>query len=146
MAKRDQRLDFVAPQFSKNIAVKLEPFWIRLFFFTSGIDSCPCDRKTYLEILHDDVFFSKIKKTIRDEFVCAPWAIEQARADVAAAFAALDDDYLRERVADINYICNCIITYLLSGSKRFAFVLQFDMVIPLDPARCFQLVVETLNL
>lgn len=77
--------------------------------------------EAYLEILHDDVFFSKIKKTIRDEFVCAPWAIEQARADVAAAFAALDDDYLRERVADINYICNCIITYLLSGSKRFAF-------------------------
>ena len=35
--------------------------------------------EAYLEILHDDVFFSKIKKTIRDEFVCAPWAIEQAR-------------------------------------------------------------------
>lgn len=72
----------------------------------------------YLEILHDDAFFSQVANVVRQESVCAPWAIEQAMIQVEAAFSALDDPYLRERLTDINYVCSVLMSQLLSGKTE----------------------------
>jgi len=61
--------------------------------------------KAYLEILDDPVFFDGVKGVIASEMVCASYAIEVKRLETEALFAVLDDDYLKERVVDINNVC-----------------------------------------
>lgn len=59
----------------------------------------------YIEILDDDVFFNDVEKIIRQENVCASWAVEEKRRETAAKFSSVDDKYLKSRVDDINNIC-----------------------------------------
>ncbi|MDL2293732.1 phosphoenolpyruvate--protein phosphotransferase [Ruminococcaceae bacterium OttesenSCG-928-D13] len=60
----------------------------------------------YGEILDDPVFFAGVAKLIREELVCASFAVEQKRAETEALFAGMDDAYLKERANDINNVCN----------------------------------------
>lgn len=65
--------------------------------------------EAYQEILEDDYFFDGIRELIRSDKVCSSYAIEQKRAETAAMFADMDDEYLKARADDISNVCNELI-------------------------------------
>lgn len=61
--------------------------------------------EVYREIVRDDVFFGGVAELIDAERVCASWAIERKRSETEALFCAVDDEYLKARMTDINNVC-----------------------------------------
>ncbi|HYK03462.1 MAG TPA: phosphoenolpyruvate-utilizing N-terminal domain-containing protein, partial [Thermoanaerobaculia bacterium] len=52
-------------------------------------------------IVGDASFADKVTQKIEEEQVNAEWALAEVQEELQARFASFEDDYLRERVADI---------------------------------------------
>ena len=63
-------------------------------------------------MLSDDEFTGRIKEIIQDEKVNSEWAVLQTKEEYIKIFSEIDNDYLRERTADIEDISNDLIKVL----------------------------------
>ncbi|MDR2896515.1 MAG: phosphoenolpyruvate--protein phosphotransferase [Propionibacteriaceae bacterium] len=84
-------------------------------------------------MLDDDEFKEGIDSLIESQHVNAEFAVEQVGAEFAQRLASLDDEYLRERAADIRDISTRLIDNLLgrtgaaSGPTAPAIIAAFDL-------------------
>ena len=87
--------------------------------------------EAYQDIASDDCLFDQVKDLIRSQLVCAPWAIEQKRAETEALFLSVNDPYLQARAADVNNVCREITGELCGVGTRdpFAGIEGDDLVV-----------------
>ena len=69
-------------------------------------------------LVSDPMLASDTKEIIRTHKYNAEWAISTQGQNLAAQFLQMEDDYLRERAADINQVIERVIT-ALSGVSHF---------------------------
>jgi phosphotransferase system enzyme I (PtsI) len=68
-------------------------------------------------MLEDADFTDPIVKIIENQHLCAEYAVMEAGSRLAQDFAELDDDYMKERAADVRDVANRIIA-ILSGTQQ----------------------------
>jgi phosphotransferase system enzyme I (PtsI) len=68
-------------------------------------------------MLEDADFTDPIIMIIKNQHVCAEYAVQEGGARLARDFAELDDDYMKERAADVLDVANRIIA-ILSGAQQ----------------------------
>ena len=64
-------------------------------------------------MLHDEHLVDATVSYIRDEAINAEWALRKAVDDIRAVFDAIEDDYFRERRADIDFVGERVLRNLL---------------------------------
>lgn len=75
----------------------------------------------HIMMLQDEDFFGAIQSKIREESVCAEYAVKEAGRKYSQMFANMDDEYMRGRAADV-----------LDISKRLIHALNPDFGVGLD--------------
>lgn len=68
-------------------------------------------------ILDDPEFVDKAKESIRNNYVSADYAIDEIRNELVSIMSSIDDEYMRERAADIKDVGDRIIRNLLGISN-----------------------------
>lgn len=68
----------------------------------------------HLMILEDVAFISEVENMIRTEKVKAEWAISQVGQMLQATFESVDDEYMRERAADVRDVTERIVKNALN--------------------------------
>ncbi|MDL2210882.1 phosphoenolpyruvate--protein phosphotransferase [Desulfovibrio sp. OttesenSCG-928-O18] len=71
-------------------------------------------------ILQDEYFFGQALDRVKNDLVAVDYAIEEEKKGVAAAFAGMDDEYLKERLTDIETVCYELVCILNGHSDDFA--------------------------
>lgn len=79
----------------------------------------------HVMLAQDMDFTDRVEQIIRTEMVDALFAVEQAGEEFATQFAALDDDYMRQRAADVRDVTGCMLD-ILQGKRS-------GMETPLSP-------------
>ena len=69
-------------------------------------------------LLEDDDYIESVENIIRTQEVNAEYALAATGDNFANMFAAMDDDYMRERAADFKDITERVITILNGGSQQ----------------------------
>lgn len=82
-------------------------------------------------MLQDDDYLRAIENMIRMKQVNAEYTVVMASADFANRFAAMDDDYMKERAADIWDISERILS-ILSGQKADSAITDEAVIIVAD--------------
>ncbi|MDR2054610.1 MAG: phosphoenolpyruvate--protein phosphotransferase [Desulfovibrio sp.] len=80
--------------------------------------------KAHQIILQDEYFFGQALERVTKERVAVDYAIEEEKRIAAAAFAEIDDEYLRERFSDIETVCHELICILNDHNNNFASIPQ----------------------
>jgi len=60
--------------------------------------------EAHMLILKDRMLNSETIKTISEERVNAEWALKMVHEKIVSFFKKLDDDYISERVSDVDYV------------------------------------------
>ncbi len=63
-------------------------------------------------LLEDDDFLDAVKDRIRDDQVCAPYAVAQAGIELSEAFRAMKTEYMRQRAADMRDVSSLLVRCL----------------------------------
>ncbi|MFZ5354391.1 MAG: phosphoenolpyruvate--protein phosphotransferase [Bacillota bacterium] len=71
--------------------------------------------KAHILLLEDPEFAGSIERKIRENSLCASWAVEETAKELAALFEGIEDEYIKERVSDIRDVSARLIQNL-SGS------------------------------
>lgn len=64
-------------------------------------------------MLRDEHLVDAAVDYIRSELICAEWALQKAVEDISAIFEAVDDEYLRERKSDVQFVFERLLRNLL---------------------------------
>ncbi|MBK7538255.1 MAG: phosphoenolpyruvate--protein phosphotransferase [Myxococcales bacterium] len=64
-------------------------------------------------MLHDEHLADAALGYIRTENICAEWALRKAVDDIAGVFNTIEDDYLRERMSDVEFVYERVLRNLL---------------------------------
>lgn len=64
-------------------------------------------------MLHDEHLVDAAIGYINSEQVCAEWGLRKAVDDISSVFEAIEDDYLRERMSDIEFVFERVLRNLL---------------------------------
>lgn len=67
----------------------------------------------HMLFLHDPSLVDAARDRIRAESVCAEWAFQDTGAELASMLAGLDDEYLRERAADVRDVVQRVVRILM---------------------------------
>ncbi|MBB3108605.1 phosphotransferase system enzyme I (PtsI) [Paenibacillus phyllosphaerae] len=74
----------------------------------------------HLMLLEDEELVDRAKQAIEEDLLSAESAVAVARDEIAAMLESLEDEYLRERAADIRDVCGRIIGKLSGRSNLLA--------------------------
>jgi len=80
-------------------------------------------------ILGDPTFSDQIVKKIEDEKINAEWALQTIKDELEARFASFDDEYLRDRGADISDVAESVLKNLLGIAHHDLSEIAHDVVI-----------------
>lgn len=72
---------------------------------------------SHLMILQDEKLFGQAKKIIKEQKINAEWAIEKAVFELEKIFNALDNEYIRQRLQDVNLVADKVVSLLLGTQK-----------------------------
>ena len=64
-------------------------------------------------MLHDEHLVDCANKFIVDESICAEWALRKAVDNIVVVFDAIEDEYLRERRSDVEFVFERVLRNLL---------------------------------
>ncbi|MDD5101078.1 MAG: phosphoenolpyruvate--protein phosphotransferase, partial [Syntrophales bacterium] len=98
----------------------------------------------HIMIMRDRKFIDRTVKNIREMSVNAEWAVRMTVDQYREIFDRMEDDYLRERISDIQYAGQRILTNLV-GKKRTAVDMGEGVIIiaaDLSPADTAQLKID----
>ncbi|HYA01900.1 MAG TPA: phosphoenolpyruvate--protein phosphotransferase [Syntrophobacteria bacterium] len=100
---------------------------------------------THLLILRDRMLLDETTRVIRERQVNAEWALKQAMEQAQRLFARIDDEYIRSRISDVDYVAARVLRNLtgkapasIAGSKERVIIVAED----LSPADTIQLQIE----
>jgi phosphotransferase system enzyme I (PtsI) len=80
----------------------------------------------------DASFADKVVQKIENEGVNAEWALAEVQEELQARFASFDDDYLRERVADVKDVAERVLVNLQGIAHHDLSEIKHDVVIIAD--------------
>ena len=83
-------------------------------------------------IVGDASFADKVTQKIENEQVNAEWALAEVQEELQARFASFDDDYLRERVADVKDVAERVLVNLMGIAHHDLSEIKHDVVIIAD--------------
>jgi phosphoenolpyruvate-protein phosphotransferase (PTS system enzyme I) len=83
-------------------------------------------------IVGDASFADKVVQKIETEQVNAEWALAEVQEELQARFASFDDDYLRERVADVKDVAERVLVNLQGVAHHDLSEIRHDVVILAD--------------
>jgi phosphotransferase system enzyme I (PtsI) len=100
---------------------------------------------THLLILRDRMLLDETTRVIRERQVNAEWALKQAMEQAQRLFARIDDEYIRSRISDVDYVAARVLRNLtgkapasIAGIKERVIIVAED----LSPADTIQLQIE----
>ena len=83
-------------------------------------------------IVGDASFADKVTQKIEIEQVNAEWALAEVQEELQARFASFDDDYLRERVADVKDVAERVLINLQGIAHHDLAEIKHDVIILAD--------------
>ena len=83
-------------------------------------------------IVGDASFADKVVQKIENEQVNAEWALAEVQEELQARFASFDDEYLRERMADVKDVAERVLTHLSGIAHHDLSEIRHDVVILAD--------------
>jgi phosphotransferase system enzyme I (PtsI) len=83
-------------------------------------------------IVSDASFADKVAQKIEEEQVNAEWALAEVQEELQARFASFEDDYLRERVADIKDVAERVLVNLQGIAHHELSEIDHDVIIIAD--------------
>ncbi|MBV8519704.1 MAG: phosphoenolpyruvate--protein phosphotransferase [Acidobacteria bacterium] len=83
-------------------------------------------------IVGDASFADKVAQKIENEQVNAEWALAEVQEELQARFASFDDDYLRERVADVKDVAERVLVNLQGVAHHDLSEIAHDVIIIAD--------------
>jgi phosphoenolpyruvate-protein phosphotransferase (PTS system enzyme I) len=83
-------------------------------------------------IVRDPSFADKVVQKIESEQVNAEWALAEVQEELQARFQSFDDEYLRERVADVKDVADRVQTNLQGIAHHELSEIKHDVVILAD--------------
>ena len=83
-------------------------------------------------IVGDASFADKVVQKIETEQVNAEWALAEVQEELQARFASFEDDYLRERVADVKDVAERVLVNLQGIAHHDLSEIEHDVVIIAD--------------
>jgi phosphotransferase system enzyme I (PtsI) len=83
-------------------------------------------------IVGDASFADKVQQKIEEEQVNAEWALSEVQEELQARFASFEDDYLRERSADVKDVAERVLTNLQGIAHHDLSEIKHDVVIIAD--------------
>lgn len=83
-------------------------------------------------IVGDASFADKVQQKIEDEQVNAEWALAEVQEELQARFASFEDDYLRERVADVKDVAERVLVNLQGIAHHDLSEIRHDVIIIAD--------------
>lgn len=83
-------------------------------------------------IVSDASFADKVAQKIETEQVNAEWALSEVQEELQARFASFDDEYLRERVADVKDVCDRVLVNLSGIAHHDLSEIAHDVIIIAD--------------
>lgn len=83
-------------------------------------------------IVSDASFADKVVQKIEEEQVNAEWALSEVEEELQARFASFDDEYLRERVADVKDVSQRVLVNLQGIAHHDVSEITHDVVILAD--------------
>ena len=83
-------------------------------------------------IVGDASFADKVVQKIEEEQVNAEWALSEVQEELQARFASFDNDYLRERVADVKDVAERVLTNLQGVAHHDLSEIKNDVIIIAD--------------
>ncbi|WP_040952497.1 phosphoenolpyruvate--protein phosphotransferase [Gorillibacterium massiliense] len=75
--------------------------------------------ETHLMLLEDEEFFGGTLDKIRAEHKNAEWALQETANEIAATIESMDNEYLRERGADIRDVSRRVLNKLTGTSRQW---------------------------
>jgi phosphotransferase system enzyme I (PtsI) len=100
---------------------------------------------THLLILRDRMLFDETVRIIRERQVNAEWALNQALEQAQRLFSKIDDEYIRSRISDVDYVAKRVLRNLMGKTPESVAVIKERVIIvaeDLSPADTIQLQIE----
>jgi len=72
--------------------------------------------EVHLEMLKDKSLLQQIEETIREELVCAEWALEITLKRILKEFESIEEEYLKERGLDVKHVFEMVLKELVGYS------------------------------
>lgn len=83
-------------------------------------------------MVSDPSFADKVQQKIETEMVNAEWALAEVQEELEARFASFDDEYLRERMADVKDVAERVLVHLQGVAHHDLSEITHDVVIIAD--------------
>ena len=83
-------------------------------------------------IVSDPSFADKVIQKLESEQVNAEWALSEVQEEYQARFQSFDDEYLRERMADVKDVAERVLTHLQGIAHHDLSEIKHDVVILAD--------------
>src|SRR5690606_17277477 len=104
-----------------RLAIALQTVKTELGELADGLpDAAPAEARALLDvhemILDDPALAEAARESIREHLWNAEWALSAQAGHLAAQFAGLDDEYLRERGRDVEQVADRVLR-ALSGTR-----------------------------
>jgi len=83
-------------------------------------------------IVSDPSFADKVIQKLESEQVNAEWALAEVQEEYQARFASFDDEYLRDRMADVKDVADRVLTHLSGIAHHDLAEINHDIIIIAD--------------
>ncbi len=100
---------------------------------------------THLHILKDRMLYDETIRIIEEQTINAEWALRQALENAQHTFAQIEDEYIRSRISDVDYVAERVLQNLTGHKGQSVAAIKERVIIvaqDLSPADTLQLQVE----
>ena len=100
---------------------------------------------THLHILKDRMLYDETIRIIEEQSINAEWALRQALENAQNIFAKIEDEYIRSRISDVDYVAEQVLQNLTGQNRQSVAGITERVIIvaqDLSPADTVQLQVE----
>ncbi|MGD2126593.1 MAG: phosphoenolpyruvate--protein phosphotransferase [Desulfobacteraceae bacterium] len=84
---------------------------------------------THLMIMDDSIFHDATIQTILDEKINAEWALKRSVQNIEKLFRQIDDEYIRERIVDVEYVAERVLRNLAGKEQESLFEINERVII-----------------
>jgi len=100
---------------------------------------------THINMLRDRMLYDETIRLIEEQGINAEWALRQAVENAQLIFAKIEDEYIRSRISDVDYVAERVLENLTGQNRRSVVGIKERVIIvaqDLSPAETLQLQVE----
>ena len=100
---------------------------------------------THIHMIRDRMIYDETIRLIEEQGINAEWALRQAVENAQLIFAQIEDEYIRSRISDVDYVAERVLENLTGQNRRSVAGIKERVIIvaqDLSPADTLQLQVE----